>query len=137
MVVKTETCFFSEIRIYPGHGSRMVRRDGRLLTFGNHKSVAHFLNRKRAQNLRWTQSWRRNHKKVASDRLTQKKLVKKSAKVFKTFVGLSLEDLKERQSADFKAAKTQKDAKSSDDQKKYQNFLLHILLEHHFGNKRP
>eukprot|EP00461_Guttulinopsis_vulgaris_P002698 UN02699 len=111
MVVKTETCFFSEIRIYPGHGSRLVRRDGRVLTFANHKSVAHYVNRKRAQNLRWTQSWRRNHKKVAAAHLTAKKLVKKTTKVFKTFVGLSLEDLKERKSADYKAATAKKEEK--------------------------
>eukprot|EP00953_Heterococcus_sp_UTEX-ZZ885_P026631 14362-Heterococcus_DN1.PRE.2 len=28
MVIKTDTCQFSEFRIYPGHGIRFVRRDG-------------------------------------------------------------------------------------------------------------
>ena len=107
MVVKTETCFFSEVRIYPGHGSRFARRDGRLLIFASHKSAAQYHNRKRAQTLRWTQAWRRAHKKVAVDRQLTKKIVKKTAKVFKSFVGLSLEDLQQRQTDDYKRAQQQ------------------------------
>lgn len=30
MVIKTEVCAFSDIRIYPGHGVRMIRRDGQV-----------------------------------------------------------------------------------------------------------
>ena len=30
MVIKTDTCSFSEMRIYPGHGSRFVRKDGQV-----------------------------------------------------------------------------------------------------------
>ena len=118
MVVKTETCFFSEVRIYPGHGSRLVRRDGRVLVFANHKCVAHYANKKRAQNLRWSQAWRRMNKKASADRVATKKLVKKTAKVFKTFVGFSLEDLKERQSADFQKKVAKKETKEKSTAKK-------------------
>jgi hypothetical protein len=30
MVVKTDVCFFSENKIFPGHGSKFVRKDGRV-----------------------------------------------------------------------------------------------------------
>ena len=30
MVIKTEVCYFSDIRVYPGHGVRMIRRDGQV-----------------------------------------------------------------------------------------------------------
>lgn len=30
MVIKTEVCAFSDIRIYPGHGVRFIRRDGQV-----------------------------------------------------------------------------------------------------------
>lgn len=30
MVIKTEVCAFSDTRIYPGHGVRMIRRDGQV-----------------------------------------------------------------------------------------------------------
>lgn len=28
--VQTDTCFYTELRIYPGHGRRLIRRDGRV-----------------------------------------------------------------------------------------------------------
>ena len=30
MVVKTDSCFFTEEKIYPGNGIRLVRRDGKV-----------------------------------------------------------------------------------------------------------
>jgi hypothetical protein len=30
MVVSTETCFFTELKVYPGHGKRFVRKDDRV-----------------------------------------------------------------------------------------------------------
>eukprot|EP00933_Yihiella_yeosuensis_P084335 TRINITY_DN98776_c0_g1_i1.p3 TRINITY_DN98776_c0_g1~~TRINITY_DN98776_c0_g1_i1.p3 ORF type:complete len:146 (+),score=36.37 TRINITY_DN98776_c0_g1_i1:27-464(+) len=110
MVVKTETCFYSELRIYPGHGHRVVRRDGKLLIFLDHKSRAHWINKKKAQDLRWSQAWRRAHKKVKVDKEALKKFVKKSTKAFKTFAGISLEDLKARQEANSEFKKAQRDA---------------------------
>jgi len=90
-----------------------------LLIFANHKSTAQYHNRKRAQTLRWTKSWRRANKKVAVDKQLTKKLVKKTTKVFKAFVGLSLDDLKQRQTDDFKRAQQQaaERAKKSGDKK--------------------
>jgi hypothetical protein len=89
------------------------------LIFANHKSTAQYHNRKRAQTLRWTKSWRRANKKVAVDKQLTKKLVKKTTKVFKAFVGLSLDDLKQRQTDDFKRAQQQaaERAKKSGDKK--------------------
>jgi ribosomal protein L24E len=33
MVIKTETCSFSEYRIYPGRGQKYVAKDGRTFLF--------------------------------------------------------------------------------------------------------
>ena len=33
MVIKTETCSFSEFKIYPGVGARYFAKDGRLFNF--------------------------------------------------------------------------------------------------------
>lgn len=30
MVVKTDVCYFSELKIFPGHGSKFVRKDGKV-----------------------------------------------------------------------------------------------------------
>ena len=37
MVIKTETCRFSGLRIYPGHGMTMVRVDSQIFKFLNAK----------------------------------------------------------------------------------------------------
>ena len=45
MVVRTEVCNFSELKIYPGHGTKVMTRDGTLLVASSHKSLS-FLRRK-------------------------------------------------------------------------------------------
>lgn len=61
---RTETCSFSESRIYPGHGSRLIRRDGSIHTFVSSKSKSLFLQRKKATKILWTLGWRRMNKKI-------------------------------------------------------------------------
>jgi large subunit ribosomal protein L24e len=38
MVVKTETCVFSEFRIYPGRGCRFIAKDGRVSIYLSKKT---------------------------------------------------------------------------------------------------
>lgn len=61
---RTETCSFSEGRIYPGHGSRYIRRDGTSYVFLNAKSKSLFLQRKKPTKIVWTLGWRRMNKKI-------------------------------------------------------------------------
>ncbi len=49
--------------------------------------------------LRHFQAWRRANKKIKSDKTATKRLVKKPVKVFKTFSGISVEDLKAKSTA--------------------------------------
>ena len=81
-----------------------------LLIFIDGKARAHYENKKKAQTLRWTQAWRRANKKVKVDKEALKKFVKKTTKVFKTFVGISLEDLQARQAANSDFKKAQREA---------------------------
>ena len=76
------------------------------MIFIDHRSYSQYANKKKAQRLTWTRSWRRAHKKVKSDRMTAKKLVKKVTKSFKTFSGISLEELQSRSAvnSDYKKA---------------------------------
>lgn len=57
--------------------------------------------------LRWTLAWRRAHKKFSSDRAGVKRLAKKTTKVFKTFAGISVEDLKAKSDAQSDLRKTE------------------------------
>ena len=43
MVVKTEVCNFSEQKIYPGKGIRIITRDGKLVILSTKKAKAFFL----------------------------------------------------------------------------------------------
>ena len=80
------------------------------MIFIDHRCIAHHVNRKKAQRLRWTRSWRRAHKKVKADKLTTKKLVKKATKTFRSFSGISVEEIHARSSANSDYKKAQREA---------------------------
>ena len=54
MVVKTETCSFSGLRIYPGHGIFFVRGDAKGFKFINRKVKSLFTQRLNPRKLAWT-----------------------------------------------------------------------------------
>jgi len=94
MVIKTEVCAFSEDRIYPGHGSRFVRKDGQLIIFLNHKSCALFHLRKRPAKLTWTTAWRRLNKKFSNLEREGGRRRRRARRVPRGFVGASIEDIR-------------------------------------------
>jgi len=98
MVIKTETCFFTEMKIWPGKGRRFIRRDGRFLAFIDQKSRSLYEQKIKAQRLTWTQAWRRRNKKGRVETLAKKK-GKKTARVFKSIAGITIEDIKKRRDA--------------------------------------
>ena len=66
MVLKTATCRFSGLRIYPGKGIIYVRVDGNQFLFMNQKCKSLFQQRKRPAKIAWTVTYRKQHKKVRS-----------------------------------------------------------------------
>ena len=68
MVLKTTTCRFSGLRIYPGRGILFVRTDGQQYLFINRKTKSLFGQRKRPAKIAWTTTYRKQHKKVGSRR---------------------------------------------------------------------
>eukprot|EP01006_Ploeotia_vitrea_P033140 TRINITY_DN65260_c0_g2_i1.p1 TRINITY_DN65260_c0_g2~~TRINITY_DN65260_c0_g2_i1.p1 ORF type:complete len:166 (-),score=106.35 TRINITY_DN65260_c0_g2_i1:662-1129(-) len=109
MVVKTDTCFYTDYKVYPGHGSRFVRKDGKLLTFLNRKATSLYKQGIKAQRLTWTSQWRRRHKK-GNVEAVQRRKVKKSTRVFKSITGLTLDDLRKKRAAGKDARKASNDA---------------------------
>ena len=95
MVIKTDTCFFTEFKIYPGHGRRLIRKDGKLLAFINQKVRSLYTQKIKAQRLTWSQQWRRRHKKGKVETVAKKR-VKRSTKVYKAIQGIDLEALKKK-----------------------------------------
>ena len=96
MVVKTDTCSFSGLRIYPGHGIFFVRGDSKGFKFLNRKVKSLFTQRLNPRKLAWTVMYRRMHKKGTLEESAKKKsrTVKKAAT--KAVVGASLEVIKAR-----------------------------------------
>ena len=108
MVIKTETCFFTELKVFPGHGRRLVRKDGKLLVFIDRKSRSLYTQKKKAQVLRWTQAWRRKNKKSKTETAAKRK-GKKTARVFKSIQGISMEDLQSKRDMKPEQRKAAKD----------------------------
>mmetsp|Transcript_45356 Transcript_45356/g.60213 ORF Transcript_45356/g.60213 Transcript_45356/m.60213 type:complete len:127 (+) Transcript_45356:29-409(+) len=93
MVVKTDLCSFSEHRIYPGHGSRWVRRDGGIAILISSKCKSLTVQRKKPSKITWTQAWRRLNKKTNVES-GARKTKRRTARVQRSIVGASVEDIK-------------------------------------------
>ena len=109
MVVKTDICFFSDNKIYPGHGRRFVRKDGKLLMFLDSKCESLYHQKIKNQKLTWTQAWRTLHKKGKKD-LIGKKKTKKAARSFRAIQGMSMEEIQKRRQQKPEFRKAARDA---------------------------
>jgi len=109
MVIKTDTCFYTEMRIYPGKGRKFIRKDGKLISFIDQKSRSLYLQKIKAQRLTWTQAWRRRNKKGKVETM-QKKKGKKTARVLKSIKGITIEDINKRREIKPDLKKAQREA---------------------------
>lgn len=75
----------------------MIRRDGKPIWLGTSKAFSLTLQRKKAAKLVWTQAWRRLHKKGIAE-TTSKKRSRRTNKVQRAVVGISLDDIKKKAS---------------------------------------
>mmetsp|Transcript_54159 Transcript_54159/g.107575 ORF Transcript_54159/g.107575 Transcript_54159/m.107575 type:complete len:164 (-) Transcript_54159:248-739(-) len=94
MVIKTETCSFSGLRIYPGHGIFFVRGDSKGFRFISRKVKSLFTQRLNPRKLAWTVLYRRMHKKGTLEDNSKKKARKVTKTTTKAVVGASLEVIK-------------------------------------------
>lgn len=92
MVVKTEVCNFSETRIYPGKGMRIITRDGKLAILATKKSRAFYQRKTKGQVIRWTITWRRINKKMKTDQNLKRKK-RKNRRIVKGIVGMDREEI--------------------------------------------
>jgi large subunit ribosomal protein L24e len=76
-----------------------------LVAFIDQKSRSLYMQKIKAQRLTWTQAWRRRNKKGKVETLSKKK-GKRTARIFKSIQGITIEDIKKRRDAkpDFKKA---------------------------------
>merc|ERR1712205_267650 len=100
MVVKTDTCTFSNYRIYPGHGVTYIRVDGRSFRFINGKTEACFHMKRNPRKLNWTLFYRRLRKKGTQEDVLKKakKRIVTSSVMSRGIQGLSVDELKAKKS---------------------------------------
>merc|ERR1712046_335503 len=92
MVIKTETCSYSGLKIWPGRGKTYVRMDQKSFRFGDGKAEACHLMKRRNLTTRWTAHYRRINKKgIAAEESTRRRKTKKSTAVRRDITGLNME----------------------------------------------
>ena len=92
MVTKTETCHFSEFKVYPGRGHKFVRKDGRTFFFLSKKTKSLHFQKIKSSDLTWTPMWRRKHRKGAYAKTTRIR-TKRTTRKMKAIVGMSLAEI--------------------------------------------
>ena len=109
MVVRTDMCTFSEQKIYPGRGNRIISKDGRLFFLSGSKTDALFTRKVKGQEVRWTIIWRRVNKKIKTDD-TNKRKKRRNKKIVRDIQGLAREEIRRRQgeTKEEKAAQNEK-----------------------------
>ena len=95
MVIKTDPCAFSELRIYPGRGSKFASKDGKTHMFISSKARHLFHQKIKPVKLTWTQAWRRLNKK-ATGQMRSKKRTRRVVKVQRAIVGMNLDEIKKK-----------------------------------------
>merc|ERR1719365_226856 len=90
--MKVELCSFSGYKIYPGHGKRMVRVDGRVYNFLSHKCERSHLMKRNPREINWTVLYRRKHKKGIQEE-TVKKRSRRTQKFTRAITGATLSDI--------------------------------------------
>ena len=91
-IMKVELCSFSGYKIYPGHGRRYARTDGKVFQFLNAKCESAFLSKRNPRQINWTVLYRRKHKKGQSEEI-QKKRTRRAVKFQRAITGASLADI--------------------------------------------
>ena len=95
MVTKTEKCSYTEFKIYPGKGRRFISKDGKTHYFINNKARKMYHQKIKPVKLTWTLAWRAFNKKIKVDDVVRKR-TRKTTRVQKAVVGMSLDEIKRR-----------------------------------------
>ncbi|WKX92448.1 hypothetical protein Q1695_010460 [Nippostrongylus brasiliensis] len=115
--MKLETCVYSGYKIYPGHGKRVVRPDGKVQIFLSAKTFRSTKLKRSPRDIRWTVLYRIKHKKGSyGQENVQRKKVKKTTHVLNRAVaGMSLEAIlaKRNQTSDFRRQQREQAAKAA------------------------
>ncbi|CAH1798664.1 unnamed protein product, partial [Owenia fusiformis] len=88
----TEICAFSGFKIYPGHGKRVVKTDGRSFVFINSKCEKSHAMKRNPRKISWTVMYRRKNKKGQQEELSKKR-TRRTTKFQRAVAGATLTDI--------------------------------------------
>ncbi|ESO89361.1 hypothetical protein LOTGIDRAFT_106244 [Lottia gigantea] len=89
---RIELCSYSGLKIYPGHGKRVVLKDGKTFNFLNSKCCASHFMKRNPREIRWTVLYRRKYKKGNLETITKKRN-RKTVKHERGIAGATLSDI--------------------------------------------
>ena len=95
MVTKTDQCSFTQYKIVPGRGTRFISKDGRTHYFISTKARSLFHQKIKPVKLTWNMAWRAHNKKIKVDDI-QKKRSRKTTRIQKAVVGMSIEEIRRK-----------------------------------------
>ena len=111
--MRKEECEFSSYAIHPGHGRRYVPyafiSTKPVLAFERNKGLVWYLRKTNPRDVAWTKTFRRLHKKTATDRVVKRRATKVT-KAPRAIVGADLSYIQESRAANNK--KEDRSAKS-------------------------
>jgi len=90
--MKIELCIFSGSKIYPGHGKRLVKADGKTYLFVNGKCAKANLAKRNPRRVHWTVLYRRKHKKGLTEEISKKR-TRRATKFQRAIAGATLPDI--------------------------------------------
>merc|ERR1712037_279398 len=95
MVTKTDQCSFTQYKIVPGRGTRFISKDGRTHYFISTKARGLYHQKIEPVKLTWNMAWRAHNKKIKVDDI-QKKRSRKTTRIQKAVVGMSIEEIRRK-----------------------------------------
>merc|ERR1719192_1869997 len=122
--MKLELCAYSGYKVYPGHGRRMVKTDGRTFIFLSAKCEASHLMKRNPRKISWTVLYRRKNKKGQQEE-TSKKRTRRTQKFQRAITGASLSDImaKRNQKPEVRKAQREQAIRAAKEKQKAKNAL--------------
>ena len=90
--MRVDLCVFSGLKIYPGHGKKLVKVDGKTFHFVNAKCAKLHLAKRNPRKVNWTVLYRRKHKKGLTEEISKKRS-RRTTKFQRAITGASLNDI--------------------------------------------
>merc|ERR1712183_1007229 len=118
-MLKVEVCAFSGLKIYPGHGKRVCRADGKTQIFLSGKCERNHALKRNPRKINWTVLYRRKHRKGMVEE-TSKKRTRRTQKFMRAVTGATLQDImpKRNQKPEVRKAQREQAARAAKDAKK-------------------